>query len=330
MILDTFQNRGIKRLVFILFCITVLFWQKISVVVEIALVQPVIPIDAILTSVTGGNIYLSAFLKILLLLMCSYAFIITLSLHDMLPKRKYLAVILFLAVTSVFADAQNIAGSVCALLFQQFVFYNIFRTYHSDKIKSSVFTAAFFAGISIMFSFSFIIIIISLIAGILIFGIATWRCIISMITGLLAPFVFALYFFQIAYHDVNLMLHSIGDNLKNISFSMIDFNNFSSLFLISVFIAVLLSLLKAIKYTKPIQKMENRLFYFTFVISVIVVVFVSGLKPYGVMMFGLSAAYLLARFSQLVRREWIAEFTVFAVLIAAVVYNNQMLFNNNG
>ncbi|MDR2650997.1 MAG: hypothetical protein LBC68_01605 [Prevotellaceae bacterium] len=325
MILDTFRHRGIKRFVFILFCIIVLFWKKIIVFPEINSIQPIIPIDTIFNLFVGNNVYLSAFVKILLLLICSYAFITVLSLHDVLPKRKYLAAMLFLCIISVLIDAQNIVGSVCALFFQLFAFYNLFRTYHSDRIKSAVFTSAFFAGISILFSFSFAVAIINLIIGIWIFSVITWRSIISMILGLLTPFVLLLYFFQLVYHDINLMLRSVENNFNNLSFSMFDFNNFSAFFMGFVFLVTLLSLLKASKYTKPIQRMINQQFYFIFITSAIITVFIFDMKSYGIMLFGISAAYLLTRFSQLVRRKWIAEFIVFAILIASVVYNNYLV-----
>jgi hypothetical protein len=304
----------------------VLFWQKIIVFPQIISIQPVIPIDTILNSFAEKNVYLPVFIKILLLLICSYAFIIMLSLHDILPKRKYLAIILFLAVTSVFTDAQNIAGSVCALFFQLFAFYNLFRTYHSDKIKSSIFIAAFFSGISILFSFYFVITIINLITGIWIFSVVTWRSIISVILGLLTPFIFLLYFFQFAYHDINLMLYSIGNSFNNMSFKMFDFDNFSVCFMAFAFFITFFSMFKANKYTKPIQRMVNQLFHFTFISSAIVSVFMPDMKSYGIMLFGISTSYLLAKFSQLAKRKWIAEFIVFAILIAAAVYNNYMIF----
>ncbi|MDR2292479.1 MAG: hypothetical protein LBE11_03295 [Prevotellaceae bacterium] len=326
MILDTFQHRSIKRLVFILFCIIVLFWQKIIVFPEINTMQPVIPVDTIFSLFVGENVYLSAFIKILLLLMCSYAFIIILSLHDILPKRKYLAVILFLAVISVFTDAQNIVGNICALFFQLFAFYNLFRTYHSDRIKSSVFIAAFFTGISILFSFSFIINVINLIIGIWIFSVITWRSIISMILGLLAPFLLLLYFFQLAYHNINLMLYSIENNFNNLSFRMFSFDTFTAIFMSFVFIITFFTMFKASKYTKTIQRMTNHLFYFLFITSAIVTAFAYDMKSYSIMLFGISASYLLTKFSQLVRREFIAEVIVFTILIAAAVYNNYLIF----
>ncbi|MDR1552402.1 MAG: hypothetical protein LBS69_02925 [Prevotellaceae bacterium] len=326
MILDTFRHRGIKRFVFILLCIIVLFWQKITVFPEINSIQPIIPVDTIFNLLTGKNVYLSAFVKILLLLVCSYAFIAILSLHDVLPKRKYLAAMLFLCIISVLIDAHNIVGSVCALFFQLFAFYNLFRTYHSDRIKSAVFTAAFFAGISILFSFSFTITIINLIIGMWIFSVITWRSIISMILGLLTPFMFLLYFFQLAYHDASLMLRSIENNANSLFFNMFDFDNFSAFFMGFVFFITLLSLLKASKYTKPIQRMINQLFYFLFVTSALMTIFIFDMKSYSIMLFGISAAYLLTRFSQHVKREWIAEIIVFSILIASVVYNNYLVF----
>jgi hypothetical protein len=326
MTVNTFQHRGIKRFVFILFCIIVLFWQKIIVFPEISSIQPLIPVDAIFGSLAVKNIYLAAFVKILLLLICSYAFIILLSLHDILLKRKYLATIVFLSVISVFTDAQNIAGSVCALIFQLFAFYSLFRTYHSDRIKSLIFIAAFFSGISILFSFSFIITVINLIAGIWIFSVVTWRSIISVILGLFTPVIFLLYFFQLAYHDINLMLHSIENNFNNLSFGMFDFDKFSVCFMFFVFLITFFSMFKTGKYTRPIQRMINQQFHFTFISSALVTVFMHNMKPYGIMLFGISVSYLVSRFSHLAKRKWIAEFIIFAILTAAAVYNNCMIF----
>jgi hypothetical protein len=322
MILDTFRHRGTKRFVFILFCIIVLFWKKTMVFPEINTIQPVIPVDTIFSLFVGKNVYLLMFLKILLLLMCSYAFIIMLSPYDILPQRKYLAAILFLAVISIFTDAQNIAGSSCALFFQLFAFYNLFRIYHRGKLIPSIFIAAFFSGVSIMFSFSFIITVINLIAGIWIFSIMTWRSIVSMILGLLAPFLLLLYIFQLAYHDISLMMYSIENNFNNLSFGIFDFNYFAAFFMIFVFTVTFFTLFKTSKYTKTIQKMINSLFYFLFITSVIVTVFASGMKSYGIMLFGISVSYLLTRFSQITQREWLAEFTIFTILIVAAVYNN--------
>ncbi|MDR1348608.1 MAG: hypothetical protein LBJ63_09350 [Prevotellaceae bacterium] len=325
MILDTFRHRGVKRFVFILFCITILFWQKITVFHE-ANPLPIIPADTILGLLAQTNIYLSVFAEISLLLICSYCFIIVLSLYDILPGRKYLAAILFLCTVSVFTDAQTIAGSVCALVFQMCAFYNLFRTYHSGQIKSPVFIAAFFTGISIMFSFPFIIAIINLTAGIWIFGIMTWRTIISMILGLLTPFVFLLYFFQLAHHDINLMLYAVENNFNNLFAGLFDFDNFSAAFMGFVFVVTLFSMLKVSKYTKTIQRMINNLFYFIFVTSAVITVFIQSMQSYGIMLFGISTAYLLTRFSQLVKHKWIAEFIVFAILIAAAAYSNRTLF----
>ncbi|MDR0420508.1 MAG: hypothetical protein LBH30_03535 [Prevotellaceae bacterium] len=326
MILDTFQQHGIKRFVFILFCIIVLFGQKIAVVTEINSPQPVIPMESFLVSLTSANIYMSAFVKIALLLICSYGFLVTLSLHDTLPGKKYLAVMLFLCIVSVFTNAQNIVGSVCALFFQLFAFYNLFRTYHSNRVKSLVFLAAFFTGISILFSFAFSIAIINLIAGIWIFSVITWRTIISMLFGLLAPFMFLLCFFQLAYHDISPMLHAVENNFNSLFFGLFDFDNFSMIFIGLVFVITFFSAFKTVRYAKVIQKMINRLFYFLFITSFIIIIFVSSTQSYGIMLFGISSAYFLARFSQLVRRKWLAEFIVIAILIAAIAYNNYTLF----
>jgi hypothetical protein len=89
-----------------------------------------------------------------------------------------------------------------------------------------------------------------------------------------------------------------------------------------VFLVAFLSMFKTYRYTKTIQKMTNKLFYFLFIISAIVTVFMLHMKPYGVMLFGISTAYLLVRFSQIIKHKWIAEFIVFVILIASVVYNN--------
>ncbi|MDR1198897.1 MAG: hypothetical protein LBK94_07815 [Prevotellaceae bacterium] len=325
MILDTFQQRGVKRFVFILSCITVLFWQKITVLHEVNSL-PIIPVDTVFDLLAKTNTCLSAFAEISLLLICAYCFIIILSLYDILPGRKYLAAILFLCIVSVFTDAQTIAGSVCALIFQMFAFYNLFRTYHSAQIKSLIFTAAFFTGISIMFSFPFIIAVINLIAGIWFFSVITWRTIISMILGLLAPFVFLLYFFQLAHHDISLMLYAVENNFNNLLWGLFDFDNFSAAFMGFVFAVTLLSMLKAGKYTKTIQRMINNMFYFLFVTSAILTVLVKSMQPYGIMLFGISAAYLLTRFSQLVKHKWIAEFIVFAILAATAAYSNWAFF----
>jgi hypothetical protein len=322
MIFDTFQRRGIKRFVFILFCIIILFWQKITVLPEIYSLQSIIPADRFFDLLAAMNIYLSVFAKILLLLICSYCFIIMLSPYDILPGRKYLAVMLFLCTVSILTNAQNIVGSVCALLFQMFAFYNLFCTYHSNKIKSSVFIAAFFTGISIMFSFPFVIATVNLIAGIWIFGIITWRTMTSMILGLIAPFVFLLYFFQLAHHDINLMLYAVETNFSSLLSGLFDFDNFSMLFMGFVFVITLFSTLKTGKYSKTIHRMINHLFYFIFITAALVTVFVSGMQSYGIMLFGISTSYLLTKFSQTVNRKWIAEFIIFTILIAAIVYNN--------
>jgi hypothetical protein len=304
-----------------------LFWQKIIVFHEIISPQPIIPADKILNSFTGSNIYLLAFAKVLLLLICSYAFIIILSVHNVLPNRKYLAVVLFLSVVSVFIDGQNIVNNLFALFFHLFAFYNLFSTYRSDNVKSHVFIAAFLTGISIMFSFPFVVAIINLLTALLIFGIITRRTIISVILGLITPFVFLLYFFRLAYHDVSSMLHAIKNNFDNLFFITFDFDDFTPFFMGFVFLVTCFSILKISnsKHTKSVQKMTDQIFYFTVITSAFITIFVSGLKPYGIMFFGISAAYLITRFSQLVRRERIAEIIVFMILIAAIVYNNYTL-----
>ncbi|MDR3227572.1 MAG: DUF6427 family protein [Prevotellaceae bacterium] len=331
MIFDFFKPRGIRRFVFILFCITVLFWQKIIAFGELNSPQPIISIDALLNSLMSVNIYLSAVVKILLMLLCSYSFIIMLSVHDALPDRKYLAVVLFLAIISIFTDAQNIANVAFAFTFQSFAFYCIFRTYHSDNIKSSAFIAAFLTGISVMFYFPFIVAMISLIMGIWIFSEATSRNIISMILGFFAPFVFLFYFYHFAYHDFNSILSVIENNFKNlisISFNFSDFNNITTIFMAFVFLVSFVSIPKIsrVKYAKNVHKKTDQMFYFLFLISVIMIVLISSMKLYGIILFGMSAAYLITRFSQLVKRERIAEIIVFLILIAAIAYNNYMIF----
>ncbi|MDR3286440.1 MAG: DUF6427 family protein [Prevotellaceae bacterium] len=331
MIFDFFQPRGIKRFVFILFGITVLFWQKIILFGEISSPPPIISIDALLNSLTSVSIYLSAIIKILLLILCSYSFIVMLSAHDVLPGKKHLAVVLFLAIISVFADAQNIANIALAFTFQSFAFFNVFSTYHSEKIKSYAFIAAFLAGISVMFYFPFIVVIISLIIGLWIFSVATTRNIISVIFGFFAPFVFLFYFYQFVYHDVNLILSVIENNFKNlisISFNFDDFNNITTIFMAFVFLVSFVAIpkIRNVKYAKNVHKKNDQMFYFLFFTSVPSIVLISSMKLYGIIIFGMSAAYLITRFSQLVKRERIAEVIVIVILIAAIAYNNYAIF----
>ena len=330
MILDFFNERSIKRFVFILFYLTALFWQEIIAVGEPCAAHSIISVDNFLHNVAAANIYLSASIKLLLLLACSYGFIIMLSVNDVLPKRKYLAVLLFWAVVSGFANSQTFANNLCALLFQIFAFYHVFRIYHRDTVKSSIFISVFFVGISSMFSFPFIASTLNILIGLWIFHIVKWRDMAAILLGLLMPFVFLLYFFQLAYHDINLMWQLIENNFAqsvSVSFSLDNFYHLTTVFLGFVFLAGFLSIVKiaAIKRTKNIYKMTEQLFYFVFFTSAIIFVTVYGMRTYAITLFGISSAYLLTRFSQIAKRIWFAELIIYLILLAAVAYNNYEL-----
>ena len=329
MILDFFSERGIKRFVFILFCIIVLFWQKILAVGEPVVPYSIISVDNLLHAVAVTNIYLSGCIKLLLLLVCSYCFIITLSVNDVLPKRKYLAVMLFLAVMSVLTDSLHFANLLCALLFMLFALYNGFRIYHSEAIKSLVFTAAFFIGISSMFSFPFIISSIYVLITLWIFYMVKWRDVISIVLGLLTPFVFLMYFFQLAYHDINLMWQLIENSFtESISVSFDNFDILKIAFLGLVFLTGLFSTLKiiAVKRIKNVYRMTDRLFYFVFFVSVTIFVALYGMQSYAIATFGISSACLITRLSQIINRTWFIEFIIFVILFAAIAYNNYSLW----
>lgn len=325
MILDFFCQRGIKRFVFIFVCLAALFWQKIIAVGVPCPTNSIISADNFLYSIADINIYWIAAIKLTLLLTCSYSFIIILSVNDVLPNRKYLAVLLFWTIVSVFADSQNFVNSLIALLFQLFAFYNIFCIYHSDAIKSSIFIAAFFVGISSMFSLSFILSSINIVVALLIFHVVQWRYIISIIAGLLTPFVFLLCFFQLAYHDINLMWQLI-ENSFNESI-LISFDNFAMLTTIFtgfVFLVGFFSIFKitSLKRTKSVYRMTNQLFYFIFFTSAIIFVALYGMQSYAITMFGISSAYLITRFSQITKRTWLIELIIFILLFAAIAYCN--------
>jgi hypothetical protein len=333
MILDVFQQRGLKRFVFILFCITVLFWQKVIVLGAVDSPQSIIAVDKFLNNIVGDSIYFAAIAKILLLLICSYSFIFMLSIHDVLPNRKYLATVLFLAIISIFTNAQNIVNITFALTFQMFAFYNIFRTYRNEKVKSSVFIAAFLIGLSVTFSFPFAVSIINVIIGLWIFSIVKWRNIISVFFGLITPFAFLFSFYHLMYHDINLIFHTIEINFNHSTATILNFADFKNIttFLTGfIFLVILLFMPKInhVKYAKNVHKKTDQMFCFTFFLSVLIMVFLFGAKLYGIMLFGISTAYLITRFSQLVKRRWFVESVVCIILLIALVYNNYIIFMN--
>jgi hypothetical protein len=323
MILDFFSERSIKRFFFIVVCIIALFWQQIIAVCEPVSVNAIISADKFLYTVASTNIYLSGAIKLLLFLACSYGFIVVLSVNNVLIKRKYLAVLLLWAVVNVSINSQNIVNILCALLCQLFALYSIFRIYHSGRIRSSAFIAAFFVGISSMFSFPFIMSVISILICLWIFYMVRWRDIIAVVLGLITPFVLLLYFFQIAYHDINAMWQLIKNGFaESIAVSFNSFDFIATSFLGFIFLTGLFSILKitTMKCNKSVYRMTDQLFYFEFFTSAIMFAVLQGMQLYAGTVFALSSAYLIARFSQTVKRTWLIEFIVFAIFIFSIFF----------
>ena len=330
MILDFFKQRSIKRFGFIVVCIVILFWQKITIPAKSEALQSLIPLDNLIYELGDINIFLSIFVKFLLLLVCSYAFIIMLTPQDLLPSRKYLATFLFLSILSIFTTPQNIVSILFSSILMMLAFHHVFSTYRSDSMKSLIFIAAFFVGLAAMLSLPSIFAILHLIVGAWIFSDnAARRSILIIIFGFLAPFFFLLCFYQLVYNDLNLLLSNIEITFDNLFFSSYGFDDFRLFFACFTILFATASALKIYidKRAKTVQKKANFMFYIVFLISTLVAVFVPGMKFYTFSFLGISSAYLIARFSQVVKREFIAEIIVFAIFIAAAIYNNISLLS---
>lgn len=328
MILD-FSRQSIKRFLLIIICITALFWQKIIDAGNFADADSIISVDNFLHTVANISIYLSAAIKLLLLLVCSYCFIFMLSANEILPKQQYLAVVLFWAIASIFIDIQNFTGVLCALLFQIFAFYNVFCLYHRNSTKSLLYVAAFLIGISSMFSFPFIISGLSIFTGLWIFYEAKWRDTVLIFAGLLTPYLFLLYYFLLVLHDVNLMWQATGNCvITSFSISFYNFDLHTAIFAGLVFFTAFISMFGVItlKHTKSIYRMADYWFCISFFISAVIFVLFHNMQSYSATMFGISSACLIVRFSQTAKRAWIVKLLIFVILFAAVAYCNYSLW----
>ena len=330
MILDFFQQRSIKRFGFIVVSIVILFWQKITILAEPESLNTLLPLDNFIYSIANTNLLLSVIIKLSLLLICSYAFIIMLTPQDLLPSRKYLAAFLFLSILSVFTTPKNIVYILLSLTLLMLAFHHVFSTYRSDSIKSLIFVAAFFVGLATMLSLPCIFSILYLIVGAWIFSDnAARRSIFIIIFGFFTPIFFLLCFYQLTYHDLNLLHSNIENNFNNLISSGYDFDDFRLFFACFTILFTTASALKIYidKRAKIVQKKANFMFFVVFLISTFIAVFVPGMKFYTFSFLGISSAYLIARFSQVVKREFIAEIIIFAIFIAAAIYNNISLLS---
>jgi hypothetical protein len=324
MIFDFFKRQNTKRIGFIIVCIIVLFWQKITVVATPDSLQALMPLNNLIYTITNTNIFLSIITKFSLLLTCAFCFMVMLSPHNILPHRKDLALLLFMSIISVFTSSQNLVNVLLSLILQMLAYHQILSTYRSEKPKTLIFIAAFLAGLSILLSFLYAGTIVYLLIGILILTEIKLRNIFIVILGFIAPFVFMLYFYQLAYHDLGLLFNSIGDIFNNLIFGISDFDDFRLFFACFIILISTISILGIFnhKYAKQIHKKANLLFYIIFLISAIIAAFVPGMKFSSFSFLGISCAFLITRYSQLAKHKFVVEFIIFAIFIAAAIYNN--------
>lgn len=328
MILNFIERSDIRRIVFLLICIIAFFGQKIIATPELSETAPCMPLTQFVNGIIEHNTTFSIIIKSALVLACIAVSLFISSKFDVLPQRKYIAVALFLAITSMFVSAQNLVDILFALLLHLLAAYQIFRTYRIDNIKSQIFIAAFLVGLSTLFFMQSASTLVCLIVGIWIFNVITGKNLLVLLVGFVTPFIFALCYYHLVLHDAALFFETISNNFQYLISEHPELKDIY--FYIStgtVVLAVIISILKISRSLIP-KVLHQKIcltFSFAFLVAGLISIAVPDKNFATLSLLSIPSAFLIAQFSLFLKRKRFADIMVIVIIAAAVVCNYQLI-----
>jgi hypothetical protein len=321
MIFNFLKGHRISNLIFVPI-LGIVFWVQAFLKPEsklFAFDNVTMPLYDLLLKVIGDSQFLSNTVAFLLVMLILYLSTRLNKKFMIVETRSYMIAFFLLIMVSSFLPLLRLHPGLPATVFLLFALEKVFHSYHSERLTTNFFDAAFYISIGSLFYFSLVYYMLLIWIAIIILRPFNFREFIMVPVGIVLPYLFAwaYYFFM---DDQTLFFDQLELNFKLINYiSYLNISNYLFYsFIILLTILASFHTLRQIGSRKIGPRKFLRIMFWFFLAGLVLLLFVPSASLEILPILGIPLAVLFSHYFDRIRSHLMANVLITVLILLMI------------